>query len=172
MLSNETVSLRAVEPSDLDMLYMLENDTDAAECSFGTAPLSRHMLWQYIENYSADIHAGGEIRFIIVENASGQSVGTIDISDYNTRDRHGFVGIAILPESRRRGLGYAALKLLCSYASETVGAHSLAAQVAADNEASRRMFAKAGFHTCGSLRSWIRRGKHYADVLLYQILFP
>ena len=88
------------------------------------------------------------------------------------RDRHGFVGIAILPESRRRGLGYAALKLLCRYASETVGAHSLAAQVATDNEASRRMFAKAGFHTCGSLRSWIRRGKHYADVLLYQILFP
>ena len=76
-----------------------------------------------------------------------------------------------MPESRRRGLGYAALKLLCSYASETIGAHSLAAQVSADNEASRRMFAKAGFHTCGSLRSWIRRGKHYADVLLYQILF-
>lgn len=172
MISNDKVSLRAVEPDDLDMLFMLENDPDAAENSFGNAPASRHMLWQYIENYSADIHSAGELRLVIVDNQSGTAAGTIDISDYNNRDRHGFVGIALLPQWRNRGLGTAALRLLCRYAAETVGAHCLAAQIASDNEASRHIFASAGFRTCGSLRSWIRRGPHYADALLYQILFP
>ena len=49
--------------------------------------------------------------------------------------------------------------------------HQLAAVVSVDNAASRALFDAAGYRTAGRLRSWVRRGRSYIDVLLYQRLF-
>lgn len=170
-LSNEKVSLRAPEPSDLDFLFLLENDSEAAENGLATAPVSRQQMWSYINSYSADIFASGELRLVIVDNATRNAVGAIDLCDFSPRDRRAFVGIAIDSGYRRQGFGKAALSLLCEYASTTIGVHSLAALVAADNAASRALFAACGFSTCGRLRSWVRRGSSYIDAQLFQRLF-
>ncbi len=170
-LSNDKVSLRAPEPSDLDFLFLLENDPDAAGNGILTAPVSRQQMWNYINSYSADIFATGELRLVIVDNASGNAVGAIDLCDFSARDRRAFVGIAIDSSCRRQGFGRSALALLCSYASATIGLHSLAASVAADNVASRVLFTSCGFRSCGRLRSWVRQGNTYEDAQLYQILF-
>ncbi|MDE5661695.1 MAG: GNAT family N-acetyltransferase [Muribaculaceae bacterium] len=163
------VSLRAVEKEDLDFLFMLENTTDIARAGFATAPASRRMLWEYIENYTADIFADKQLRLIVV--AEGKAVGAVDISDFDARDRRGFVGIAIAPQYRRRGYGRAALVQLCEYARTTIGMHQLTAVVAVDNTASLALFAACGFKTCGCLRSWVRRGNSYTDARICQRLF-
>lgn len=170
-LRGERVSLRAVEPADLDMLFLLENDTGSRQSSFATAPASRQMIWQYINDYQADIFAEKQLRLVITDNTDGKAVGTIDISDFNARDRRGFVGICIIDDMRGRGYGSEALALLCDYARQTLGMHQLAAVVAIDNEASKALFDSAGFATAGRLRSWLRSANHYTDVLLYQRLF-
>ncbi len=77
-----------------------------------------------------------------------------------------------MESERGKGMGTKALDLLCSYASEVLGMHQLAAQIACDNEASRRLFDRCGFKPCGMLRSWLRRGRHYADAIIVQRLFP
>lgn len=169
-LQNDKIRLRAVEREDLDMLYLLENQIAEAGSSEENQPVSRMMLWNYIESYSADIAADRQLR-LVVEDAQGTAVGAIDISDYDARNRRGYVGISILEGQRRRGYAAAALDVLCRYAAHTLGMHQLAAHVAVDNEASRRLFAAAGFKACGRLRSWLRRGSSYADVLIFQKLF-
>lgn len=172
ILENETVRLRAVEPTDLTLLYTLESDPAMAEVNFATAPANRRMIEQYIAGYTADIHAQGQLRLVIESKADGNAaVGTIDISDYNAHDGRGFAGIAVLEGYRRRGLAKAALELLCAYAADTLGMHQLAAQTAVDNVASRALFASCGFKSAGRLRSWLRRGRQYADVLIFQRLF-
>ncbi len=77
----------------------------------------------------------------------------------------------IIKQPLGKGMGTKALDLLCSYASEVLGMHQLAAQIACDNEASRRLFDRCGFKPCGMLRSWLRRGRHYADAIIVQRLF-
>ena len=171
-MRGEKVSLRAAEPSDLDLLYILENDSDRAMSSFTTAPASRHMLWQYLDSYKADIYAEKQLRLIVTLNDTGEAIGAVDISDYDARDRRGFVGIAIAPQYRGLGYGTEALQLLCAFASSTLGMHQLAAVTTVDNMASRALFAAAGFDTAGRLRSWVRTARHYTDVLIYQRLFP
>lgn len=171
-ISNSIVCLRAVEPEDLDTLYILENATGRAESGFSSAPHSRYEIGNYITNYSADIYSERQLRLMIVARDTGHTVGAIDIADYEPRDRRGFVGIAIVEDERRRGYGKAALALLCDYASEVLGLHQLVAQVAIDNEASRGLFTSCGFKSCGKLRSWIRRGSKYTDVVLFQRIFP
>ena len=94
------------------------------------APRSRLEISRYIESYNADIYSARELRLIIIDRATGHSVGTIDITDYEPRDRRGFAGIAIVESERGKGMGTKALDLLCSYASEVLGMHQLAAQIA------------------------------------------
>lgn len=171
MIENERIILRAVEPADLDALYIQENDPSKAESSFTTAPLSRSQLWEYVNNYSADIFADKQLRLMVVRRSDGATIGSADVSDFDARDRRGFVGIFISGPFRRQGYASDALALLSDYCRDTIGMHQLAAVVAADNEASRSLFAKAGFKTCGRLQSWIRRGRHYADAIVYQLLF-
>lgn len=171
ILSNEIVELRAPEPSDLDLLFILENEQARAESSFTTAPASRNQIWKYIDSYDTDIYSTRELRLIIIDKADGKAVGVIDLSDYEPRDHRAFVGISILEPMRGRGFGRAALSLLCNYAAETLGMHQLSAQIAVDNAASRRLFESCGFKTCGRMRSWLRRGPHYIDAFLCQRLF-
>lgn len=162
------VTLRAVEPSDLDFLFLLES-ADSGEGAFASAPVSRQMLWQYIESYDADIYASRQLRLVV--ECDGVAAGAVDIYDFDPRNRRGFVGIAVSEGMRGRGIGRAALEELCAYASSDLGIHQLAAVVAVDNDASRALFASCGFKGCGRLRSWVRRGRQYADAIIFQRLF-
>lgn len=171
MPADDRVKLRAVEPSDIDFLYNLENGTERSSAAFGTAPLSRLQLSRYIDDYSADIYADKQLRLVIVAAATRESVGAIDITDFDARDRRGFVGIAVAEKERGKGYGTAALQLLCLYAMRTLGLHSLAAVVGADNVVSQKLFAGCGFRHCGNLREWVREGRTYGDAGLWQLVF-
>lgn len=171
-LSDGTIYLRALEPSDLDTVYLLETESALTDSGFFSAPPSRMFLSRYLQEYDADVFAARQVRFGICLSSTGQLIGTADLSDLNFQSRNGFIGIGLLPAMRGRGLGARAVRLLCGYAREELHLHCLCVQVAADNEASRRLFEACGFSTCGCLRSWLRRGAKYYDALLLQILFP
>jgi diamine N-acetyltransferase len=48
LLSLDKVSLRALEPSDIDFLCEIENDTSAWKMSNTLAPFSRFQIEQYV----------------------------------------------------------------------------------------------------------------------------
>ncbi len=170
-LKGKKISLRAPEPEDLDRLYLWENDTALWPYGSTRAPLTRHQLWQYIDSYDGDIYSARQLRLIIVDNATKEAVGTADIYDFDPHDSHAKTGIFV--DSSHRGKGYAAeaLTLLSDYARECIGLHQLAALVGSDNNPSIDLFKQAGFKSAGCLRSWIKNGRRYRDVLIFQKLF-
>lgn len=162
------IKLRAPEPEDIDRLFIWENDRPEAV----SAPLSRHNIWEYVTNYNADIFESGTLRLMIADKVTGDTVGHADLYDFNAVDRRAGIAIYVSEPCRRRGYGIAALNELVSYASTTLGMHQLWAHIAIDNEASRALFVRAGFKPAGRLRSWLRRGLTYTDVLIFQRLNP
>lgn len=164
------VTLRPLEPSDLDLIYTLEIDLYEGGSALTSAAPSRHLIGRYIDSYTADIHAERQLRLAVCAE-SGEAVGIVDLSDYDPHNSHAFVGIAVAASHRRQGYGVSALAALDVYASK-LAIHSLVAQVAADNAASAALFRRAGYRSCGCLRSWLRRGRSYTDALLFQKLFP
>lgn len=169
-LIDDTLRLRAPEPSDLDCMYIWENDPVLWPHSSVSAPLSRKQLGDYIDSYDGDIYTAGQLRLVIERVGDPRPVGTLDITDFSPRDRHARVGIFVAPEARRRGYALRALALAKAYAGRALGIHTLLALIAIDNEPSRRLFAAAGFRTCGRVRSCLRRGPSYCDIILYQVL--
>ncbi len=173
MITDSIISLRAPEPSDVDTLYIWENDRTLWPDGRTRAPLSRHQLWQYIDSYSADPLAEGQARFLIVDDKSGESVGAVDLFDIDTVNRRAAVGIFVAPQHRCWGIALRAVKLIAGYCRMELGLHQLWAVTAASNTASRKLFEAAGFAVAGRLRSWVRVSQaSYSDAYIMQLLLP
>lgn len=166
--TGERVRLRAVEPEDLDVLYAMENETDAWDTSNNNVPYSRYVLRRYIETAHYDIFTDRQLRLLIVDMHTEETVGMIDLTDFNPMHNRAEVGVLIGKEYRHRGYATEALGLLCAYAFRFLHVRQLTAHVAADNPYSIRLFARCGFRQCGRLSEWWRTREGYADVVLLQ----
>ena len=168
MLTDEKLILRAPEKSDLDKLYLWENDCEQWNVGNVVAPYSHKQLWDYIETYVADIFVSRQLRFVIEEITTKKAVGTIDVFDFDPVNRHASLGIYIDVDSRKQGYAKRALTMICQYCLEYIGMHTLTAMTAVSNEDAQNLFKSCGFSTCGRLRSWVRLGDKYEDVIMLQ----
>lgn len=170
-MSNEQpiLRLRAMEPSDVELLYAWENDRSVWRVSGTMAPLSRERIAQFIAEQSYDLYATRQMRLII--EVEGVAVGSADIFEFDPYNLRFGIGILIYAaEHRRRGYARAAIEQLKEYGRESLGIHQIWAEVAADNVASIALFEECGFEVSGRHREWLRRGEEFIDQLDYQLL--
>ncbi len=161
------VTLRAIEPEDLDLLYHIENDIELWHVGATNVPYSRYTLHDYIATSSDDIYADRQVRFII-ENADRQTVGICDIVHFDPQHLRAETGIVVMKPYRHHGYARAALDQLSRYALCVLHLHQLYAVVASDNEAALRLFAQAGYERHCQLRDWLFDGHEYADAVVMQ----
>lgn len=170
LLSYGKVRLRAVEPGDIDILCEWENDTALWELSNTHAPFSRHLLEQYIRVASNDIYEQKQFRFIF-ENEEQKPVGAIDLFDFEPYHLRAGVGILVFnDEDRCQGYASDALAALEQYSVNALGLKQLFASIAEDNEASLRLFEKAGFVQSGIMKNWLRTPAGWKNVCFMQRL--
>lgn len=167
MMNDDKISLRALEPTDLDTLYRWENDANLWAVSDTSAPYSRQVLWSYLEQYTADIYQSRQLRLMIVDG-DGQAVGTVDFYHFDALNNRAEMGLYVAPELRGRGYGCAALRLALRYAEAHVGMRQVYVYIRTDNIGCLRLYEQAGFRTVGTLQSWVKRGHAYHDVMLLQ----
>lgn len=158
--------LRALEPEDLELMYGWENDMQIWRVSGTVAPFSRHVLSRLIEEQQFDIYATRQMRLVIEHD--GQAVGAVDLFEFDPHNRRAGVGIIVDSQHRAQGLGYDALKVLEQYARQTLHLHQLWCSVTVDNEASLKLFRKAGYVECGLRREWILTSDGALDEILMQ----
>lgn len=162
--------LRAVEPSDVEVMYLWENDPELWRVSGTCAPLSREQLMRFVEEQQYDIYATRQMRLII--DVEGVAVGAIDLFDFEPRHRRLGVGILIYsPEERRRGYARAAVEAIKRYAHDTLGLRQIWATMTVDNAPSISLFEGCGFERCGVRRAWVYTNEGFKDEAEYQCLF-
>ena len=103
------VTLRALEPDDLEFLYALENDRDIWGVSDTLAPVSRHALREYLAHATEDFHVVRQLRLVITTEIGSPAVGVIDLFDYDPLHLRAGVGVTILAGQRRHGYARQAL---------------------------------------------------------------
>ena len=170
-LSSKNISLRALEPTDLDFLYALENDASIWEVSNSVAPYSKFILQKYLENAAADIYETRQLRFVISEETHG-AVGAVDLFDFEPQHLRAGIGISVLAGFRKNKYASVALDLLKKYARELLNLHQLYASVPEDNFASLQLFRRAGFEECGLHKDWLRTSEGWKNVVEFQLIFP
>lgn len=166
-IDRSVVSLRAIEPEDLDVLYEIENDKELWNVGCTNVPYSRFTLHNYIADCANDIYTDKQLRLMIV-NAEGAVVGIVDLVNFDPRHQRAEVGIVIMRKFRRKGYASAAVSLLMDYSKDNLHIHQLYAFIGDSNEASKRMFSSLGFRQCASLKDWLFNEGQYQDALLMQ----
>ena len=167
MLKSNKIKLRAVEPEDLDLMYLIENDTELWRLGQTTVPFSHYALKQYIAETTNDFFHDRQLR-LVIEKADGTSVGFVDLQNYNPQHHRAEVGIVIVPEQQRQGLATEALRLLAGYVSVHLGIHQLYALVPEGNKASMALFEKCGYKKTATLQDWLNSPTGWQSVVVFQ----
>lgn len=168
MLDGEHIKLRALEPSDLDFLYELENNTKIWEISGTIAPYSKQVLKLYLKNAHRDIFEVKQLRLAIVD-LKDSLIGLIDLFDFDPKNRRAGLGIVISNKAdRNKGYGSEAINLLCDYAFKTLGVHQIYANVGEHNTNSIELFKKLNFRLAGVKKDWILFQGEFKNELLFQ----
>lgn len=168
LLTDGTVTLRAVEPDDIDTILAWENDTREWTSATTAAPFSRRNIEEYVLTYDADIFAARQLR-LMIDTAEG-TVGAADLFDFDPINRRAGIGVVTDRGSRRRGYASRAVEIMARYCAERIGIHQLWAVASVENTASRRLLEGTGFVAGGRLHSWLREGERYIDAYIYQRL--
>ncbi|AKD03188.1 GNAT family N-acetyltransferase [Pontibacter korlensis] len=168
-LKADQTYLRALEPTDLDFLYSLENDTSVWHVGNTLAPYSRFVLEQYLENAALDIYNVKQLRLVICNN-SNEAIGAIDLFDFEPLHRRAGVGIVITAEYRGNGHAKEALGLLLHYCQYKLQLHQVYCSVTATNLPSINLFTQAGFQQVGVRKEWLRTPDGWEDVVEMQYL--
>ena len=167
------ISLRAIEPEDLELLYEWENDTSYWILSNTVVPFSKYTLKLYLENSHKDIYETGQLRLIIDHIPDNVSIGTIDIFDFDPFHKRAGLGILIARQDYRRK-GYASMALTClvDYCFKTLQLHQIYCNIMANNCESMDLFTKIGFVQSGIKKDWIKTSDGYLDEYMFQMINP
>ncbi|MDR1182093.1 MAG: GNAT family N-acetyltransferase [Bacteroidales bacterium] len=167
----EKIFLRALELSDVQTLYVFENDTSIWQVSDTIMPYSSFALEQYVlEAVNTDIYTSKQLRLVICECSNGKPIGLIDLFDFNPKHLRAKVGMLIHTDYRQNGYASEALKLLIDYAFTTLNLHQLSCTLTPDNIGSIKLFQKHGFILTGTKKEWFRLNDNWVDEQIYQLI--
>lgn len=169
-LKGEHIKLRALEPEDLDLLEVWENNTENWRYSQQQVPFSKHILRAYLANAQQDIYEAKQLR-LVIENEV-EAIGLMDLYDFDFNNRRAGIGILIAAqENRKRGYAKEALQLMLQYAQKAFDLKQLYASVGANNKASLKLFYSLGFKEAGIRAQWFREGNEWEDEHLLQLIY-
>ncbi len=168
LLENNRIVLRAVEPEDLPLLYRWENNAEWWEHGNMVNPFSKYILRQYIENSGQSIYESKQLRLMIMFKETCETVGMIDLFDFDPHHNRVGVGVLIDKEHQKKQLANDAFELLLAYCFDFLAVRTVFANVPVSNEPSLKMLTKLGFVQTGLLKDWVRKEDKYMDVAVMQ----
>ncbi len=172
VLENTKIRLRAIEPEDLERLYQWENNPAFWYGGDTRTPYSRFILKKFIQGAGTDIYESRQTRFMIESKENGETVGIIDLFDFDVFNSRIGTGIMIDTPFQQKGYASQALKLIIQYVFDHLQINQLYAHVSETNTISRKLFEGQGFQHNGTLKNWLRQSDRYIDILVYQLFKP
>lgn len=166
---NETITLRCAEPEDAQQIYRWENDRSVWRVSGTHVPYSLFQIEQFLLGNN-DLFSQKQLRLMIDLNATEESIGCLDLYDYDALNERAKVGILIDEAHRHQGYASSALSLCIDYLFNDLMLHQVYCTVDAKNAESQKLFEGQGFVQCGQRKDWIKTPEGFIDEWEYQLL--
>ncbi len=170
MIENEILSLRALEPSDAELLYVWENDPEVWKVSNTIAPFSKAIIDNFIAESKKDIYQSKELRLMIDRKEDMGTIGCVDIFDFEPLHKRAALGILIDPAHREKGYAKKALRLAMHYCFDFLLLHQLYCNVGFNNEKSIVLFKSLGFEVIGLKKAWNMTPSGWEDEIMMQFI--
>lgn len=171
-IKSDHIYLRALESSDLDLLYSFENDQTIWKVSNTLVPFSKDVLELYLHTAHQDIYTNKQLRLMVCLIENNAAIGTIDLFEFDPLNLRVGVGVLIFETYRKNGFAFEALQLIKQYAQHTLLLHQLFCNISASNKESMSLFEKCEFEKTGTKKQWNQVSKNqFEDEWMYQLIF-
>ena len=170
MASVSDITLRAMEPEDLELMFRIENDPEFWRYGTSSVPYSRWTLRRFIETSSNDLFADQQVRLVIQgKDSSGNQVplGLADLVNFSPRHHRAEISLAILPEFQGQHFGERVVQELESYA-HAMGLHQLYAIIGVTNHPANHLFLRLGYNSSTLLKDWLLCDDKFVDAHVWQ----
>jgi RimJ/RimL family protein N-acetyltransferase len=166
-LHDERLLLRPLRREDAEAVAAACADPDVQRYIPGMPdPYTLEHARTFIASAGRAIREGTRLPLAIVDAASGQLVGAIELRPGEV----GSIGYWISPAARRRGYATSALRLFSRWALEQGGVERLELTTHPGNVASQRVAENAGFVREGVLRAYTRFREGRRDSVMFSLL--
>ncbi len=170
-LKAEHIYFRALEPTDVNLLYACENDVAIWKVSNTQTPYSKHVLSQYLETAFQDIYTNKQLRLVVCLIENDATIGTIDLFEFEPTHARVGVGVLIFEQYRNKGYAREAIELIKKYVFETLLVNQVFCNISESNKESISLFEKCGFEKIGIKKKWNQVSlNHFEDELMYQLI--
>jgi RimJ/RimL family protein N-acetyltransferase len=124
--------------TDAELLWRWRNDPDARSSSRNSAPIpfEEHLVW-----LEATLRSPSQRLY--VANSGDDALGTARVDRLDTEI--GEISITVAPEHRGQGIGRTLVELASARGANELGLRRVKAEIKAENQASHRTFAAAGY---------------------------
>lgn len=168
-IKDETITLRCAEPDDARQIYLWENDRSVWRVSGTYAPYSQFHIEQFLLNNN-DLFSQKQLRLMIDLTETSESIGCLDLYDFDPINEHVSIGILIDAAHRNQGHAQATLSLCLDYLFHDLMLHQAFCVIDELNIESQLLFEKQGFIPCGRRKEWIRTEDEFLDLIEYQLI--
>lgn len=170
-IKSEHIYLRALESTDLELLYASENDSSIWKVSNTLTPFSKDVLELYLHSAHQDIYTNKQLRLMICLNQTHESIGTIDLFEFDPMHLRVGVGVLIFEQYRKKGYAFEAIELVKQYAQHTLFMNQLFCNISTSNKESIELFEKCNFEKIGIKKQWNKIAKNqFEDEWMYQLI--
>jgi RimJ/RimL family protein N-acetyltransferase len=165
------VLLRPIDKKDLAKTLLWRNDPVIAEKTLGSRfPVTKDMEenWYQRDEF---VEFPTKIIFAIDLKSDNSMIGYTHISKIDWISKTCFFGMVIGdPESQQKGYGNEAMRILFSYAFNTLNLRKVCLEVICHNHGALSAYKKVGFSEEGLLRKQIFSNNEYHDVYIMGLL--
>jgi RimJ/RimL family protein N-acetyltransferase len=169
MIHLDSVTLRALEPKDIEFLYRFRNDSAITEQLVGfSTGYSVQSLHQWLESHRG---RSDEVLWAIALNQNDQCIGHAGLYQIDPRVGKAEFGILIGDASLHgRGIGRQVSAAIVTYAFQQLRLHKVSLTVLATNARARGLYERLGFRIEGTLRDDQWRNGRFIDVVVMSLL--
>lgn len=170
------ITLKALEPADVSTLLKWENDPSIWNISETIEPLSKYKLDTYIkQTLTFDVFGLRQLRLMIhrILNADldlTEPIGTVDLFEFDPINKHAGVGIMLIKEYQKQGIGKIALDQFLAYCFEKLQLHSVYANISETNINSIIFFESYGFKKVAEYKEFLYENNCFVSQLTYQYI--
>jgi len=170
-IKSQHIYLRALESSDLYLIYALENDMSIWKISNTITPFSKDIIQLYLQSAQQDIYTNKQLRLLICRNETNQPVGTIDLFEFDPMNLRVGVGILIFESHRNSGYAAESITVIKNYSKNVLLLNQLYCNINASNKDSIKLFEKCSFEKIGLKKQWNRVSlNQFEDEIIYQLI--
>ncbi len=146
ILETDRLTLRKILPQDENDMHEYSSDPETSKYLLWEPHTSRSFTRAHIRYLQDAYNRASFFDWALIEKESGKMIGTCGFTEIYEREKRAEVGYVIAPGFHRQGFAPEALKRVMEYGFLTLGLTKLSGRFMEDNEASRKILARLGFH--------------------------